>query len=228
MSLIDESAQTINITFSLPPDFNAPLDGNNETVVDVQRVNPRQTTNIKHWRHPSIVGGQWNFRFPHRHSEVSVKYRITIQLFHNRQPLLLEQAHFVIVHQAPHRQTLHLSPIGYLYVEVQEPKMIPPEQAITISLHENESPDVELARVSHDEETATSFYLKYDPEHVVPGKRYALTGIENRYHQRLSVFPEDVELVPATRAPRSRLSGMINQWLNEPLRLLTDSLSKIR
>ncbi|UDI94000.1 MULTISPECIES: hypothetical protein [Pseudomonas] len=228
MSLIDESAQTINITFSLPPDFNAPLDGNNETVVDVQRVNTRQTTNIKHWRHPSIVGGQWNFRFPHRHSEVSVKYRITIQLFHNRQPLLLEQAHFVIVHQAPHRQTLHLSPIGYLYVEVQEPKMIPPEQAITISLHENESPDVELARVSHDEETATSFYLKYDPEHVVPGKRYALTGIENRYHQRLSVFPEDVELVPATRAPRSRLSGMINQWLNEPLRLLTDSLSKIR
>ncbi|WP_085697317.1 hypothetical protein [Pseudomonas sp. B26(2017)] len=228
MSLIDESAQTINITFSLPPDFNAPLDGNNETVVDVQRVNPRQTTNIKHWRHPSIVGGQWNFRFPHRHSDISVKYRITIQLFHNRQPLLLEQAHFVIVHQAPHRQTLHLSPIGYLYVEVQEPKMIPPEQAITISLHENESPDVELARVSHDEETATSFYLKYDPEHVVPGKRYALTGIENRYHQRLSVFPEDVELVPATRAPRSRLSGMINQWLNEPLRLLTDSLSKIR
>ncbi|MCX4218108.1 hypothetical protein MKZ87_10725 [Pseudomonas sp. MCal1] len=228
MSLIDESAQTINITFSLPPDFNAPLDGNNETVVDVQRVNTRQTTNIKHWRHPSIVGGQWNFRFPHRHSEVSVKYRITIQLFHNRQPLLLEQAHFVIVHQAPHRQTLHLSPIGYLYVEVQEPKMIPPEQAITISLHENESPDVELARVSHDEETATSFYLKYDPEHVVPGKRYALTGIENRYHQRLSVFPEDIELVPATRAPRSRLSGMINQWLNEPLRLLTDSLSKIR
>lgn len=228
MSLIDESAQTINITFSLPPDFNAPLDGNNETVVDVQRVNPRQTKNVKHWRHPSIVGGQWNFRFPHRHSDISVKYRITIQLFHNRQPLLLEQAHFVIVHQAPHRQTLHLSPIGYLYVEVQEPKMIPPEQAITISLHENESPDIELARVSHDEETATSFYLKYDPEHVVPGKRYALTGIENRYHQRLSVFPEDVELVPATRAPRSRLSGMINQWLNEPLRLLTDSISKIR
>jgi|GEM_PF-2617955 len=228
MSQLNESPQTINVTFSLPPDFNAPLDGNNETVVDVQLINTRQTTSVKHWRYPSIVDGQWNFRFPHRLTDVSVKYRVTVQLFHNGQPLLLEQEHFVIVHQAPHRQTLHLSPIGYLYVEVQEPEMIPPEQAITISLHEKESPDVELARVSHDEETAISFYLKYDPAHVVPGKRYALTGIENRYHQRLSVFPEAIELVPATRPPQSRLLRAIEQWLNEPLRLFTDSLSKIR
>ncbi|QJP94085.1 hypothetical protein [Pseudomonas fluorescens] len=228
MSQLNESPHTINVTFSLPPDFNAPLDGNNETVVDVQLINTRQTTSVKHWRYPSIVDGQWNFRFPHRLTDVSVKYRVTVQLFHNGQPLLLEQEHFVIVHQAPHRQTLHLSPIGYLYVEVQEPEMIPPEQAITISLHEKESPDVELARVSHDEETAISFYLKYDPAHVVPGKRYALTGIENRYHQRLSVFPEAIELVPATRPPQSRLLRAIEQWLNEPLRLFTDSLSKIR
>ncbi|WP_323159941.1 hypothetical protein [Pseudomonas fluorescens] len=228
MSQLNESPQTINVTFSLPPDFNAPLDGNNETVVDVQLINTRQTTSVKHWRYPSIVDGQWNFRFPHRLTDVSVIYRVTVQLFHNGQPLLLEQEHFVIVHQAPHRQTLHLSPIGYLYVEVQEPEMIPPEQAITISLHEKESPDVELARVSHDEETAISFYLKYDPAHVVPGKRYALTGIENRYHQRLSVFPEAIELVPATRPPQSRLLRAIEQWLNEPLRLFTDSLSKIR
>jgi len=228
MSQLNESPQTINVTFSLPPDFNAPLDGNNETVVDVQLINTRQTTSVKHWRYPSIVDGQWYFRFPHRLTDVSVKYRVTVQLFHNGQPLLLEQEHFVIVHQAPHRQTLHLSPIGYLYVEVQEPEMIPPEQAITISLHEKESPDVELARVSHDEETAISFYLKYDPAHVVPGKRYALTGIENRYHQRLSVFPEAIELVPATRPPQSRLLRAIEQWLNEPLRLFTDSLSKIR
>ncbi|WP_207866788.1 hypothetical protein [Pseudomonas sp. 58(2021)] len=228
MSQLNESPQTINVTFSLPPDFNAPLDGNNETVVDVQLINTRQTTSVKHWRYPSIVDGQWNFRFPHRLTDVSVKYRVTVQLFHNGQPLLLEQEHFVIVHQAPHRQTLHLSPIGYLYVEVQEPEMIPPEQAITISLHEKESPDVELARVSHDEETAISFYLKYDPAHVVPGKRYALTGIENRYHQRLSVFPEAIELLPATRPPQSRLLRAIEQWLNEPLRLFTDSLSKIR
>jgi len=228
MSQLNESPHTINVTFSLPPDFNAPLDGNNETVVDVQLINTRQTTSVKHWRYPSIVDGQWNFRFPHRLTDVSVKYRVTIQLFHNGQPLLLEQEHFVIVHQAPHRQTLHLSPIGYLYVEVQEPEMIPPEQAITISLHEKESPDVELARVSHDEETAISFYLKYDAAHVVPGKRYALTGIENRYHQRLSVFPEAIELVPATRPPQSRLLRTIEQWLNEPLRLFTDSLSKIR
>ncbi|WP_439820757.1 hypothetical protein ACSPX5_00445 [Pseudomonas sp. HLG18] len=228
MSQLNESPHTINVTFSLPPDFNAPLDGNNETVVDVQLINTRQTTSVKHWRYPSIVDGQWNFRFPHRLTDVSVKYRVTVQLFHNGQPLLLEQEHFVIVHQAPHRQTLHLSPIGYLYVEVQEPEMIPPEQAITISLHEKESPDVELARVSHDEETAISFYLKYDPAHVVPGKRYALTGIENRYHQRLSVFPEAIELLPATRPPQSRLLRAIEQWLNEPLRLFTDSLSKIR
>lgn len=228
MSQLNESPHTINVTFSLPPDFNAPLDGNNETVVDVQLINTRQTTSVKHWRYPSIVDGQWNFRFPHRLTDVSVKYRVTIQLFHNGQPLLLEQEHFIIVHQAPHRQTLHLSPIGYLYVEVQEPEMIPPEQAITISLHEKESPDVELARVSHDEETAISFYLKYDAAHVVPGKRYALTGIENRYHQRLSVFPEAIELVPATRPPQSRLLRTIEQWLNEPLRLFTDSLSKIR
>jgi len=211
MSLLNESLQNITVTFSLPAEFSAPLDGDNETVVDVQVINTRQPLSIKHWKHPSIVDGQWNFSFPHRYSDGSVKYRVTIQLFHNGQPLLLEQDHFVIVHQAPHRQTLHLSPIGYLYVEVQEPEMIPPEQAITISLHENESPDVELARVSHDEETATSFYLEYDPEHVVPGKRYALTGIENRYHQRLSVFPEAIELVPATRPPRSRLLRVINQ-----------------
>ncbi|WP_248744292.1 MULTISPECIES: hypothetical protein [unclassified Pseudomonas] len=228
MSLLNESLQNITVTFSLPAEFSVPLDGDNETVVDVQVINNRQPLSIKHWKHPSIVDGQWNFSFPHRYSDVSVKYRVIIQLFHNGQPLLLEQDHFVIVYQAPHRQTLHLSPIGYLYVEVQEPEMIPPEQAITISLHENESPDVELARVSHDEETATSFYLEYDPEHVVPGKRYALTGIENRYHQRLSVFPEAIELVPATRLPRSRLLRVIDQWLNEPLRLFTDSLSKIR
>ncbi|MDI2141827.1 MULTISPECIES: hypothetical protein [unclassified Pseudomonas] len=228
MSLLNEPPHNITVTFSLPPEFSAPLDGDNETVVDVQVINTWQTLSIKHWKHPAIVDGQWNFRFPHRYSNGSVKYRVTIQLFHNGQPLLLEQDHFVIVHQLPHRQTLHLSPVGYLYVEVQEPEMIPPEQAITISLHENESPDVELARVSHDERTATSFYLEYDPEHVLPGKRYVLTGIENRYHQRLSVFPEGIELVPATRPPRSRLLRVIDQWLNEPLRLFTDSLSKIR
>lgn len=228
MSLLNEPPQNITVTFSLPPEFSVPLDGDNETVVDVQVINTRQTLSIKHWKHPSIVDGQWNFRFPHRHSDVSVKYRVTIQQFHNGQPLLLEQDHFVVVHQVPHRQTLHLSPVGYLYVEVQEPELIPPEQAITISLHENESPEVELARVSHDEETATSFYLKYDPEHVVPGKRYALTGIENRYHQRLSVFPGYIELAPPSRPSRSRLLRVIDQWLSEPLRLFTDSLSKIR
>lgn len=228
MSPLADTLRNITVTFSLPPDFKAPLDGDNETVVEVQVVNAGQTVNVTDWKNPSVVDGQWNFTFPHRYSGASVKYRVIIQLFHNGKPLLLEQEHFVIVHQAPYRQTLHLSPVGYLYVEVQEPEMIPPEQAITISLHEDESPEVELARVSHDEETATSFYLKYDADHVVPGKRYALTGIENRYHQRLSVFPGYIELAPPSRPSRSRLLRVIDQWLSEPLRLFTDSLSKIR
>ncbi|AXJ03501.1 hypothetical protein CFN16_04975 [Pseudomonas fluorescens] len=228
MSLLNESPQYITVTFSFPPEFRAPLDGNNETVVDVQVINARQTIKIKHWKSAAIADGPWNFSFPHRYSNISVKYRVNLQLFHDGKPLLLEQDHFVIVHQVPHRQTLHVSPIGYLYVEVQEPEMIPADQAITISLHENDSPEVELARVSHDEETATSFYLKYDPEHVVPGKRYALTSIENRYHQQLSNSPGLVELVPPSRAYRSGLLQTLYHKLNQPLRLFTDSLRKIR
>lgn len=228
MSLLTDSAENVSVTFSLPQDFIAPLDGNNETVVEVQIINARQTVNIANWRKPAIVDGEWNFSFAHRHSDVSVKYRIKIQMFHNERPLLLEQDYFVTVPQAPYRQTLHLSPIGYLYVEVQQPEAIAPEHAITVSLHENESPELELARVSHDEQTATSFYLKYDPDHVVPGKRYALTGIENRYHQQLAVSPGPIELAPSSPIPRSRLLQMFQGWLYEPLRLFTDSLSKIR
>lgn len=228
MSLLNEETPNITLTFSLPPDFIAPLDGENETVIGVQVANARQPINVKDWRYPSVTDARLNFSFAHRYSDISVKYRINIQMFHNQQPLLLEQDYFVIVNHAPYRQTLHLSPIGYLHVEVQEPEAVPAEQAVTVSLHENGNPEVELVRVTHDEQTAASFYLKYDPDDVIPGKRYALSGIENRYHQRLSVSPEHVELLPTPRQPSSRLLQTLNQWLEAPLRLFTDATTKIR
>jgi hypothetical protein len=228
MSLLKDSPRNVTVTFSLPPVFIAPLDGKNETVIDIQVVNAQQPVNVKNWKQPAIVDGQWNFSFPHRYDGVSVKYRIRIQMFHDERPLLLEQDYFVIVHRAPYHQTLHLSPIGYLYVEVQSPQAIASEQAVTISLHEKSNPELELARVSHDEQTATSFYLRYDPDQAVPGKHYALTGIENRYHQQVSVSPGPVELVPLPTPISSRLVQAFQGWLKDPLRLFTDSLPKIR
>jgi hypothetical protein len=43
---------------------------------------------------------------------------------------------------------------------------------------------------------ATSFYLEYDPDSVAPGKRYTLTGTENRYRNSIPVYPESVVLNP--------------------------------
>lgn len=228
MSLLNDENPHVTVTFSLPPDFVAADDGEGETVISVQVVNSTPPIKVLDWCHPSIADGQWNFSFPHRYSSIGVKYQINVQMFHNRRALLLEQDYFVIVNCAPHRQTLHLSPIGLLYVEVQEPEAIAAEQAVTISLHESEQPEVQLVRVSHDEQTATSFYLKYDPDSVLPGKRYALTGIENRYHQRISVSPGQVELAPASDLPRSSRLETFNQWLARSLRLFTDAPGKIR
>lgn len=228
MSLSNEESPIITLTFSLPPHFIAPLDGDNETVIEVRIANSKQPINVKDWRHPSITDGQFSFSFAHCYPDIGVKYRINIQMFHNQQPLLLEQDYFVIVNHAPYRQTLHLSPIGYLYVETQEPDSVAAEQAVTVSLHETGNPEVELVRVTHDEQTATSFYLKYDPDDVAPGKRYTLSGIENRYHQSISVFPEQVELVPTPRPASSRRLQTLNQWLDTPLRLFTDAIAKIR
>ncbi|MFW8696289.1 hypothetical protein, partial [Mesorhizobium japonicum] len=84
-----------------------------------------------------------------------------------------EQDYFVTVNNTPHRQTLHLSPIGFLYVEAQEAEIVAPEEAVTISLHEAESPEVELVHVKQDEQSVSGFYLKYHPDSVIPGKRYA-------------------------------------------------------
>jgi hypothetical protein len=228
MSLLNEETPNITLTFSLPPDFIAPLDGDSETIIDIQVANANQPIKVKNWRYPSITDGQFSFSFAHHYLDISVKYRINIQMFHNQQPLLLEQDYFVIVNHAPYHQTLHLSPIGYLYVEVQEPKAVAAEQAVTVSLHETGNPEVELVRVTHDEQTATSFYLKYDPDDVVPGKRYALSGIENRYHQRISVSPGPIELLPTPQPASSRLLLTLNQWLDTPLRLFTDTIGKIR
>lgn len=228
MSLSNQETPNITLTFSLPPDFIAPLDGKNETVIDIQVTNAKQPIKVKDWRSPSITDGQFSFSFAHHYPDISVKYRINIQMFHNQQPLLLEQDYFVIVNHAPYRQILHLSPIGYLYVEVQEPEAVPPEQAVTISLHDTGNPGLELVRVTHDEQTATSFYLKYDPGDVVPGKLYALSGIENRYHQPISVSPGTIELLPTPLPASWRVLQMLNQWLDTSLRSFTDTIAKIR
>jgi hypothetical protein len=211
MSLLNEETPNITLTFSFPPDFITPLDGDNQTIIDIQVANAKQPIKVKDWRYPSITDGQFSFSFAHHYPDISVKYRINIQMFHNQQPLLLEQDYFVIVNHAPYRQTLHLSPIGYLYVEVQEPQAVATEQAVTVSLHETGNPGVELVRVTHDEQTATSFYLKYDPDDVVPGKLYALSGIENRYHQHISVSPGPIELLPTLQPASSRLLQTLNQ-----------------
>jgi hypothetical protein len=121
-----------------------------------------------------------------------------------------------------------LSPIGFLYVETQEPETVPPEEAVTIFLHESQVPEVELLRIKHDEQTASGFYLQYDPNTVIPGRHYTLSGIENRYHQPIQVSPGHVELSPGSRNPSSRLFHTFMRRLQSPLRLFTDSAAKIR
>jgi hypothetical protein len=228
MSLLQEQTPIVTVDFRLPADFRTPEAGNNETVVSVKVVNAKSPINLKDWRHSSLLDVGWTFSFPHRYNEMTVKYQINIQMFHDQQPLLVEQDYFVIVHTAPHRQTLHLSPIGFLYVEVQEPRAIAVQEAVTVSLHDVDNPRFELASATHDERTATSFYLKYDPARVVPGKRYTLSGIENRYHQSIAVTPWQVDLAPVSPKMSARVRQTISRWLQAPLRLFTDAEGKIR
>jgi hypothetical protein len=227
MSLLHEQTPIVTVDFRLPPDFRAPEGGENETVVNVKAITLTSPITIKDWRHSSVFDVDWKFSFPHRYNEVGVKYQINIQMFHNQRPLLVEQDYYVIVNKAPHRQMLHLSPIGFLYVEVQEARPISAHEAVTISLHDTANA-TELARVTHDEQTATSFYLQYDPDDVIPGKRYTLSGVENRYHQSIDVTPRQVELAPVAQNLSSRLLQNISQWLEKPLRLFTDADGKIR
>lgn len=228
MSLLYEQSNTVTLNFKLPPEFEVPLDGANETIVNVKVVNAKSPITVKDWRHPAFFGNAWRFNFPHNYSGVGVKYQVNIQMFHNQQPLLVELDYFVVVNQAPYAQTVNLSPIGMLYIEVKVPETLPAEEAITISLHEAAAPEVELVSIKQDEQTATSFYLKYDPDSVIPGKRYALTGIENRYHQHVQVSPGPVELSPVSRNARARLFQSVALWLEKPLRLFTDANAKIR
>ncbi|MBV4460081.1 hypothetical protein KVG96_19170 [Pseudomonas sp. COR58] len=228
MDPLNEVAPIIKLTFSLPETFKAPADGENETVVEVHADNGDAPIRIKEWRFPAITDGQWDFAFEHRLAGIGVRYRINVQLFRDRQPLLVKQDHIVIVNRAPHRQTVHLSPVGYLHVNVQEPEAVAPQEAVTISLHEPGSPDVELVRVTQDEQSARSFYLRYDPRQLVPGRQYALSGIENRYHQRIAVYPGLAELVPPASAARSVEWPSIIRRLAAPLRLFTDVTAKFR
>lgn len=202
MSLLNEQTPSITLNFSLPPNFRAPLDGDGETVVSVKLINAGVPVMVKDWRHPSTYDAGWKFNFPHPYNNAGVKYQINVQMFHRQQPLLIELDYFIIVNKAPYRQTVHLSPIGQLYVEVQEAATVSTEEAVSIRLHELEQPHVELVHVNHDEQCATSFYLKYDPERVIPGKRYALSAIENRYHLPVSVSPGSIELSPVSRGER--------------------------
>ncbi|RBC00270.1 hypothetical protein C3E97_017750 [Pseudomonas sp. MWU12-2115] len=228
MSLLNQQPPSVTLNFSLPADFVAPQGGISETRVSVKRLNSAAPVTIKDWRHASLYDAGWKFDFPHPYSDVGVKYQVNVQMLHNRQPLLIELDYFVTVNKAPHRQTLHLSPIGQLYVEVQEPTTVPAEEAVTIRLHQLEQPQVELVRVNHDEQTATSFYLKYDPESVIPGKRYVLSAVENRYHQAVPVSPGSIELSPVAREQQAWSFQALMHWLEKPLRLFTDADAKIR
>jgi hypothetical protein len=203
MNLLSQNTPHVTLNFNLPADFVAPQGGISETRVSVKLVNSSAPVMIKEWRHASLYDVGWKFHFPHPYTDAGVKYQVNVQMFHNHQPLLIELDYFVIVNKAPHRQTVHLSPIGQLYVEVQGPATVPAEEAVTVSLHEYEQRQVELVRIDHDEQTATSFYLKYDPGSVVPGKRYALSAIENRYHQAVSVSPGSINLSPVSPEKRA-------------------------
>ncbi|MBC3373815.1 hypothetical protein HU762_07645 [Pseudomonas sp. SWRI92] len=195
--LKNESNTRVGLTFSLPPDFHAPVGGAQETVIDIQMINnPLQPIEIGSWRYASIVEGEWTFWFAHPYANIGIQYRVHIQLFHDNRPLLLRQHYSVIVNNTPHRETLHLSPLGHLYVSVQQPRDIPAEEAVTVCLHEAGQPEAELVRVTQDEHRATSFYLKYDPDKILPGKYYSLTSTDNKYNHTLSVSPGLVQLLP--------------------------------
>lgn len=196
MSTIDNQHQYITLTLSLPQDFYPPDDGDGETHINVYTAHTNPPTKVAEQSYCVLRGGRWNYSFPHNHDDVSVKYLIKVNMTHNGIPLLIDLDYFVVVHRAPHRQTINLSPIGRLFVQTQEPRIIEPDHALTIAAHQHDATDVQLTQVTISEQMATSFYLEYDPDSVAPGKRYTLTGTENRYRNPISVYPESVVLNP--------------------------------
>jgi hypothetical protein len=102
----------------------------------------------------------------------------------------------VIVHHAPHRQILHLSPIGRLYIQAQAPRAVEPDHAVTVAAHEHDDNQAVVTQIHISENQAQAFYLEYDPATVVPGKRYTLTATENEYLNSIAVYPGSVVLKP--------------------------------
>jgi len=199
MNSLEDTNRYITLTFSLPEDFLPPSDGEGETYISVQTANSSTPVKVAQSREPVLRSGRWSFSFAHNYSDVSVKYRVTVSMTHNGVPLLIDLDHFVIVHRAPHRQTLHLSPIGRLYIQAQEPQPVEPEHAVTVVAHEHDNAAVQLTQVHISEEMAEAFYLEYDPETVVPGKRYTLTATENEYRNSIEVYPHSVVLKPFSK-----------------------------
>jgi len=195
MSSSDSTNPNVTIIFSLPEDYEPPLDGEGETCVTVYTSNTTTPTKIAQSVYPRLYSSGFNFHFEHNYVDLSVKYRINISMTQNGVPLLVDLDYFVVVHRAPHRQVLHLSPIGRLYIQTQEPRINEPEQALTIAVQEHDTSS-QLTQVDLSEEMAEAFYLEYDPDAVIPGKRYNLTGIENKYRSSISVYPDSVVLKP--------------------------------
>ncbi|QZP35513.1 hypothetical protein [Pseudomonas sp. DR48] len=196
MNTAQNTDQYVTLTFSLPDDYFPPEGGEGETRISVYTANTKLPIRVAKSSIPALRSGRWNFSFAHKYSDISVKYLITVNMTHNGIPLLIDLDYFVIVHAAPHRQTVHLSPVGRLYIQAQTPQEVKPEQAVTIVAHEHDDTNAQLTRIHISEQMAEAFYLEYDPDTVIPGKRYTLTGIENHYLNTIEVYPRAVVLKP--------------------------------
>ena len=200
MNPLENTTPYVTLTFSLPEDFIPPSGGEGETYISVHTANSSTPIKVAQSREPVLRSGRWNFYFAHNYSDVSVKYLVTVNMTHNGAPLLIDLDYFVIVHRAPHRQTLHLSPIGRLYLQAQEPRAVQPEHAVTVVAHEHDDTAAQLTQIHISEKkVAEAFYLEYDPDTVVPGKRYTLAATENEYHNSITVYPGSVVLKPFGR-----------------------------
>ena len=200
MNPLENTTPHVTLTFSLPEDYLPPSGGEGETYISVHTANSSTPIKVAQSREPVLRSGRWNFYFAHNYSDVSVKYLVTVNMTHNGAPLLIDLDYFVIVHRAPHRQTLHLSPIGRLYLQAQEPRAVQPEHAVTVVAHEHDDTAAQLTQIHISEKkVAEAFYLEYDPDTVVPGKRYTLAATENEYHNSITVYPGSVVLKPFGR-----------------------------
>lgn len=124
MSLLTEETCAVILDFRLPPEFHAPADGVNETIVSVKVFNSQSPVNIKDWHRAAIFDAGWKFDFPHHYGDVGVRYQVNVQILHDQIPLLIEQDYFVTVNNTPHRQTLHLSPIGFYMSRLKKPRLL--------------------------------------------------------------------------------------------------------